>query len=368
MRKATIRLICILCACAMLTAASADSLSLSGTVTAAETWEVYAPIGGTVDRVEAEVGQTVGAGDVLLSFRTNKVYAEEGGVVTGIFGEPGDSAETVAGRYGAVLYLEEDSVYTVSASTESAYNSTETKFVHMGETVYLQGRSNASRSGEGVITAIEGTGYTVKVTSGTFIPGDSVDIFRNASYSNSQKVGRGTVARKNPTAVTAGGSIVSIAVKDGQRVEKGELLLETLEGSFDGFYMSGTQILAGQAGIIQSLNAEQGGSVQKNAVVAVICPEGSARVEAELPEDSLADVAVGDKVLIELETDESKTYEGTVTMISGVASAGQSGEVTYRMLVSFTPDSAVRYGMSVVINTLEADSGTEETVADEALE
>ena len=38
-------------------AASAETISLSGTVTARETWEVYAPIGGSVEEVCARVGQ-----------------------------------------------------------------------------------------------------------------------------------------------------------------------------------------------------------------------------------------------------------------------------------------------------------------------
>ena len=108
----------------LFSAALADTLTLNGTVTAGEAVPVYAPIGGTVGEILAEEGQKVGADDVLYAMKTEKVYAEEDGTVTGVFGQPGDSAETVAGRYGAVLYLEGNSVYSVSASTANAYNST----------------------------------------------------------------------------------------------------------------------------------------------------------------------------------------------------------------------------------------------------
>lgn len=339
--------------------AAADALTLTGTVTAGEAVPVYAPIGGTVGEVQAEEGQQVGAEDVLYSMKTTKVYAEEDGTVTGVFGQPGDSASTVAERYGAVLYLEGDSVYSVSASTANAYNSTEAKFVHVGETVYLVCRTSTARSGKGVITSISGTDYQIRVESGTFIPGDSVDVYRDAAHTNTQKVGRGTVARTAPTAVSASGSIVRIAVKDGDRVSRGDLLLETLDGTFDGLYMSGTEIAAGQAGVVGTLNVSRGGNVQKDSVAAVIYPVESMRVEASVPEDSRNLVREGGKVTIELETDESRTYEGVVRMVSSIAD-NKEGEATYRVLIDFIPDDAVTFGMSVVVTTADEEEAAEE--------
>ena len=97
-------------------AALADTISFEGTVAASQTCEVYAFIGGTVSSVEAEVGQQVAEGDVLATLNTTKVYATESGVVTGVFAE----------KYGAVMYIEGESVYSIAASTENAYNETET--------------------------------------------------------------------------------------------------------------------------------------------------------------------------------------------------------------------------------------------------
>ena len=307
-----------LCAAAVLLTgvALADTVTMNGTVAAANTYEVYAPIGGTVARVSAEAGQEVGENDVLVTLKTNKFYAEEDGVVTGVFGQPGDAADTVSARYGAVLYIEGTTAYEVSASTDSAYNDTETKYVHVGEKVYLECRSNKARHGEGIITGVEGTGYNVEITGGTFIPGDSVDIYRTLSRANNSKVGRGTVARRNPTAVKGSGSIVRVNVKDGDSVKRGDLLLETLDGTFDGYYMSGEDIVAGTDGIVESIKASQGSSLSKGGVVAVLYKRDSMRVEAEVPEDSLGDVTVGGTVTIELESDESKIYTGKISTFS----------------------------------------------------
>ena len=204
---------------------------------------------------------------------------------------------------------------------------------------------------------LAGTGYTVEIENGSFIPGDAVELYRDKGHSNSKHIGSGTAARQNPVAVTGTGSIVAIAVENGQAVKKGDLLLETLEGGFDSLVMTGTEIRSENAGVVAKINAEQGSAIAKDSVVAVLYTRDSMRVSAEVPEDSLDQIAAGDSVHIELAADESKTYDGVVRMISGVATeSATSGEVTYRALIDFTPDDAVRYGMSVVVETRDAQS------------
>ena len=351
--------------------ALAESITFTGTVSPSQTSEVYAPIGGTVEAVDAVAGQKVGADDVLVTLATTKVYAEEDGTVAGVFGQPGDSAETVAQKYGAVMYIEGESVYSIDASTDNAYNSTATKFVHTGEQVYLSCYSDGSHTGTGVITAIQGTSYTVKVLSGEFLIGETVNIYRGDSAVSSKRIGRGTLSRSNPTAVTGSGSIVSYAVSDGDAVSRGDLLFETLDGSFDGLYMSGAEIKAGVAGTVSRVNAEQGGNLQKGSVAAVIYPDSAMRIEAQVEESNLGSIAVGDPVSIELlwNQDEEVTYSGVISMISAIADESASAasmdsgdtSVTYTVYVDFTPDADTRYGMSAVVTTLENEPEIEET-------
>ncbi len=365
-------------------AALADTITFTGTVAASQTSEVYAPIGGTVQAVNVEAGQRVSAGDALVSLSTTKVYAEEAGTVTGVFGQPGDSAETVAQKYGAVMYIEGESVYSIAASTDNAYNSTATKFVHVGERVYLECYSDGKHTGEGVITAIEGTDYTVKVLSGEFLIGETVNVYRGDSAVSTQRIGRGTLNRVSPTAVSGSGSIVSIAVSDGDAVERGDLLFETLDGSFDGLYMSGSDIAADVDGTVSEVSAQQGGAVQKNGVVAVLYPDSAMRVEAQVEEANLASIRVGDPVSIELvwNQDEGVTYDGVITMISAIAdsASASSGEamgvdtgdsddsVTYTVYIDFTPDENTRYGMSAVVTTLDGEAEVEEEAEEEPAE
>ncbi|MBR6164650.1 MAG: HlyD family efflux transporter periplasmic adaptor subunit [Clostridia bacterium] len=352
----------MLCGVLLITGACADSITLSGTVIPAESIQVCAPIGGTVGAVLVEAGQKVQAKDLLYTMRTTKIYAEEDGTVTGVFGQPGGSADTVTNRYGAVLYLEGKNAFTVSASTDNAYATIETKFVHAGETVWLQCRSNADRKGKGIITKIDGNSYEIEVTEGNFIHKDSVEIYRDEAHTATLKIGRGTASRTTPTAVTPTGAIVQIAVKDGDEVKRGDLLLETLDDNFEGYVMSGTEITAGQAGVVGSISVQTGDSVQKDSVAAVIYPVDKMRVEATVPEEYSSQIQEGDSVTVELETDENRTFQGTVVLISSVAEEGAE-EVCYRIVAEFTPDEAVRFGMSASITAGEEPEP--ETEADE---
>ena len=374
--KSTRKSLAILAALALLLspAALADSITFTGTVTASETYEVYAPIGGKVQAVAGDVGDHVDADTVLVELSTTKVYAEEDGTVTGVFGQPGDSAETISGLYGAVVSIEGGSVYSIAASTTNAYNTTATKFVHVGENVYLSCYSDGSHTGTGVITAIEGTSYTVRVTSGQFLVGETVNVYRGDSAVSTKRIGRGTLNRTSPTAVTGSGSIVSIAVQPGDSVQRGDLLFETLDGDFDGLYMSGSAITAGISGTISQLNATQGSAVQKDDVVAVLYPDGAMRIEASVEEANLSSIHVGDPVSVELiwNQDEEVAYPGTITGISAIADSteAQGGEtesaVTYTVYIGFTPDENTRYGMSAVVTTQDGEAGetTPEEVTD----
>ena len=337
-------------------AAGAETLSLNGTVEAGVEVPVYAPIGGTVAEVSVEAGMRVDEGATLYTYRTEKTYAAEDGTVTGVFAREGDDAEKVTETYGADLYIEGNTQYTVSASTSKAYSSVETTFVHAGETVYLLCRTDAKRYGTGIVTSVSGSDYTVLVTEGGFITGDSVSVFRDEAHSEKQRVGRGTVSRVSPTAVTAEGAVVSVAVKDGDTVKRGDLLLETLSGTFDAYEMSGTAVTAAEAGVITSVSADAGATVTKGDVIAKIAPISGMRVEATLSADDRKNLKAGDSVIIELEADESKTYEGTVRYITELPEE-DTEEVTYKAIIDFTPDGNVFFGMPVVV-TSEAKSDT----------
>ena len=156
--KKSIRRVALLTAALMALsgAAALAELSFAGHVVAETTDTVNAPFGGLVDSVDVRAGDTVGIGDPVATLETTKVYATADGVVGGVFAEPGDDTEGIVERYGAVVYIEPTNRYTVSATTEKAYNSSETKYVHIGERVYLSCTKDGTHTGTAVVTSIMG--------------------------------------------------------------------------------------------------------------------------------------------------------------------------------------------------------------------
>lgn len=329
--------------------AAAESLTLDGKVTAAYTQEVYAASTAIVQSVNITVGQVVSAGDAIGVLRTTKVYAEDYGTVTAVFGEAGDLAETLTERWGAALYMETDILYTVSATTEKAYGAAENTLLHVGETVYLCSRTDRTRTGTGLITAVAGNAYTVHVTDGSFLVGETAEIFRASAMTNASCLGRGTVERNAPLAITASGRIVEMAVQPGDTVRKGDLLLETLEGSG-----ASSLILADSTGVVAQVNLIQGETIAENAVTCVIWPMAAMQIEATIPETELGNLAVGEQVELTFDwnADSGDTLLGTVERISAIADP-DSTAASYVAIIRFKPDASIRYGMHVTISTIE---------------
>ena len=221
-------------------------------------------------------------------------------------------------------------------------------------------RNRNTYKGTGVITAVDGSSYTVLVTSGDFYVGDSMDILRDEDYGQTSRIGRGNIERISPTAVTGTGSIVSYTVKAGETVKRGQLLFETVEGSFDGLEMTGTEIRAGTDGVLASLKAEKGASVAKDSLLAEIYPKNAVRVVANVPEADLKELSVGQKVKVELDwnQDQGVSYDGIVEMISALGTVGEES-TTYPVYVKFTPDEDTRYSMTAMVSTLEKEAAPE---------
>ena len=365
MKKTLVALVLALCLTAGI--ACADAISLSGKVETGDTVQVYSPAGGTVEKVYVRAGETVTADTVIAEIRTNKVYASQDGTVTAVYGQTGDNAENVAAAYGAVMFLEGETVYTLTTSTSKGYAAIENYLVHSGEQVFLVSRNHTLNKGTGVITSVAAAEYTVLVTEGSFYVGDSIDVYRGDAIVTANRIGRGNIARVAPEAVTGTGYIVSYAVKPGDSVKRGQLLFETVDGISGGPETAVTKILAGTDGTVSELTLEEGAAVTAGGSVAQIYPKDAMTVTAQLPEADLGGIAVGQKVRVELDwnQDSGAVYEGTVEMISaiGTETALEDATVTYyTVYISFTPDADTRYGMTAVVSTEEEDEPREEAL------
>ena len=357
---------------AMFVSAGASAeLALDGSVVSGGAQSVRAPFGGVVEDVRLRPGDLIGVGDPVAYIVTTKVYAPQDGVVGSVCALEGDSAEGVIKRYGAVLYIEPVNRYTVQASTEKAYNSSSTKYVHIGEKLYLSCTQDGSHRGTARVTKLETadeagiTKYTLEVTGGDFYVGETVGAFRSADYASESRVGRGVVAQAEAIAVEGAGSILKLHVAPGDTVERGQLLFETVEGTLDGLYAGESTIPSDLSGIVASVDVQNGASVTKDANLITVYPFAQLQVEAQVNVLDLGAIHEGDAVEIEfdLDPDSLRRYEGVVDSISYLSS-GEGSQKYYSAYISFAADEHVRLGMPAIVYLKDGAEDEAETVTE----
>lgn len=342
---------------------------------------VLAAIGGTVAAVPALAGDVISEGDALAELSTTKVYAAAAGTVTGVFCAPGDCVSDVTDRYDALLYIEPDSKYSLTASTDNSYNASDNKYIHVGETLYLA-CFDGTHTGKGFVTKVDGTSFTIEVTSGSFYMGETVSAYRSSGRSSRSRVGRGSIARIANIAVTGGSSssgsgensgssgnnnsktsVAALHVADGDHVEAGDLLLETLTGEYDARYCTGSTLTSDKTGILAELNVSVGSSVSKGGVIATVYPVNKLQLEVDVNEADLAQLNVGDAVQISFnwneDADNAARYTGTVarvlySAVSASADAESSDSAAYAVYIDFDADATIRLGMTATVRPVRS--------------
>ncbi|MDD3334379.1 MAG: HlyD family efflux transporter periplasmic adaptor subunit [Eubacteriales bacterium] len=325
--------------------------TFEGTVVAGSSVSVSAPFGGTVSSFGLREGSVVHQGDVIADIATTKIYASSAGTVTGVFAQPGDALEDVATRYGAAMYITPESRYQITADIQYAYNQMENKYVNIGESVYISCTTDSGKhTAQGMVTAVDGTSFTVETTSGELMVDETVRIYRSADLSAKSRIGGGDVTRIGDIAVTGSGSLLYLHVKEGETVERGQLLMETVTGSLDGLYASGSQVLSDVDGIVATANVQAGSTVNKGEALITVYPQDSLLMEISISEYELGNVAQGDAVTFTLNYQEGNvtTYHGVVDMISYLSDE-DSGEIHYKGYVSFDATDEVRIGMTAAV-------------------
>lgn len=359
--KRIARICAALCAALLPLAASAETV-FYGQVTARDIQVISAPYGALVEDVRVCVGDVIHIGDPIATLETTKVYSQVEGTVSGVFANEGDSAEGVQERYGALVYIEPIHRFTLDCSTDKAYNSSENRYLHIGETVYLSCTKDGSHEGTGVVTAIDAeddSKYTVEVTGGAFYMGETVNVYRDSAYDTKSRIGRGTVGRTPTVAVTGEGSVLRIHVRAGDVVERGELLAETVKGTLDGLFAPDKQVVSPLNGVVASVDASNGTAVEKNGKLVTVYPADSLQIEMRITEEDLDDVYVGRPAKVEFNwsNQNKKRLDGSVSAISFInyASAEDDGtnsqSAQYLAYVDLPADESetVRLGMTVAV-------------------
>lgn len=343
------KIICLLTAAlllAVLPAAWAEGVTLEGTVCTGRTVSIVAPYAGMVGDFTTKAGDEVAAGEALFAISTQKVYAEADGTVTGLFAQPGDSAQTVQARYGALCYIEDDVQYKAVCTNAGADGDIEDKVVHAGERVYLKSTQNTSRKGEGTITAVSAEGFTVEISRMNDLNlNEPVKVYRDSDYDSDSCIGSGKTAAVPATAVNATGSVLRVCVSDGQHVRRGDLLFEIVPDALNGLRGGDGTVTMPEDGVLLSVSAQSGVQTAKDAVLATYCPAGAVEIVCSVDEDDLSALRVGARVSVTLDALPDQTLEGTLETIAHAMNAEDGYDVT----VSLRDTENIRIGMSATV-------------------
>lgn len=328
MKKQTALLILLALTVGMLTGASAAKLDrseyviASGTVAAAAFENVTAPFSGTLLPFDWEAGDRVSDGETLFRTRTLTLRAPAAGTVTAVFAGEGENAEGAMSRFGALAAIEHEYSYLINASAGSAYNKSKNRELHIGETLYFRSTAEGREEGSGTVISVTGENYTVEIRDGSFNTRETLSLYRTDDYAAADKVGSGTVIRRDPLTVTGGGRILKVYVKPGDTVVADEPMFEMM--SADAEPESGDGIASPCDGVLTAVAVQPGQQVWKGALLCRISRTDRLEVVAELDEMDLGKIQIGSVCPVVLDMDEDTVMQGRVTEISALGFARQN--------------------------------------------
>ena len=341
------------------TALAETELSYEGEVVAGETVPIAAPFGGRMGKVPLKAGDPVLEGDTVGVIQTTLNYAPVEGTIAGVYAAEGDATEGIIERYKAVMYIEPTHKYTIEANSEKAYNSSENYFLHRGERVYLTCITDGTHTGTGIITDVTDSGYTVEVTGGEFYLEEKVYVYRSEDRAKESRLGKGKVKTTTPVEVKGSGCVLKMHVKNGDFVERGELLFETVEGVLDGYYAPDNNVRSPVTGVVSEVAKAAGDTVAKGETLMKVVPSKSFLVQFDVPEGDLFSLKEGETVTMELRWDNTaeRIYKGKIVSIARMSEAQKSeteksDKKVYKAYASFEADENIRLGMTMLINYL----------------
>lgn len=345
----TVALLTPLCALAEdVETAAVSNVTANAVAESENVYKITAPYSGVLLPFDLESGDPVSKGDTLFALDTVKVYAPVDGTVQAVFAETGDLCEDVTALYGMIACIERTLPQVAQASTSAAYNDEENRLIHVGETVYFYQTSDKDNEGEGRVTAVNGSDYTVELTAGDFENGDSIKIYRDEKMGTKSCIGSGTIERAADVAVNGTGRVLSCAVQPGQTVRKGQLLFE-LSGQDAEADVTGAAITADHDGTVElAAGAASGQQVYKGQLLASIHDLSAMNVVAEVDEIDLERVHVGDTLTVVFDCYPQEEVSGTVQSISLIGNAKQNATY-YDVTLSISASWQVLPGMNATV-------------------
>ena len=289
----------------------------NGNVRAKETIDLFAPIGGQLNPFDWSVGDTVEAGDTLISVRPIEVRAAFDGIVRSLNAQVGDVAADVIAQYGALCYIERNNVHRINATTATGFNDPENRAVRMGETLRVHNaKAGDPKESAGSVIWVSGDAYTIEIPADIFKVEDEVRVYRGrVGYSNADRMGKGFVERPQPVAVLSDGVIAAVNATEGKRVSRGDVLfcIDSISARHD---TPANPEIAAVAGMIEKLLVQPGQQVQKGQLLLSIQPLTQLELEIDVDELDIPALKLDQAVEVRVDALPKQVYEATIEKVS----------------------------------------------------
>lgn len=320
---------------------AASSICINASVIAPHTSAVTAPFSGTLLPFTLRAGDRIASGESLFELDTLKVYAPQTGRLAAVFAAAGDDASAVLSHYGALALIEPEHPLFVAASTASAYDDEETRYLHAGETLYLK---CGSEKGTGRVLSVQDGGYTVEILSGNFDLNDTVRCYRESGHDSDSCTGSGKVRRFTDAAVAGSGRILRAHRQPGDYVRAGDLLFELIDPASTPD--TDTCLISSPAdGAVCALYTASGAQVYKGQLLCEITDLARLELSCEVDEIYLSRMRLGDVIAFELDAFPGEQLQGTVTEIRPLGEKRQNASY-FDVRVSLPERQGVLPGMN----------------------
>lgn len=329
-------LICVSFPCAL-------SEEFSGRTVFLKKRTVYADFDGTIENMHLTAGAYVQSGDRAFTLKTERIYAQLDATVRGL------SAEENAALSQEAFVLEPKEKYKLLASVSYAYDLSENKRVHAGETVYVSCVKDATHLAIGYIASVDGDEFTIYTTHGALYAGEAVNVFRAPELGYLNRIGRATVYAAENVSVQAQGTAVHLYVREGDRVEKGEALMEYLPGE----NAPVTPVVsAEESGIVTEIFVKEGDTVSPGDKLYEYAAHEDIGILLEMSQADMPLIVLGARAEAVFSFDPEETaHDACVTAITNLESADGG---MYRVLLSLnTRVPGLREGLSVRVSNVK---------------
>jgi HlyD family secretion protein len=364
----------------------------SGNLAAANTMTVYSGASGRVAEVFAEVGDAVGAGDVVISLSsddieseiatleselfdqqvalsavrdsgtTSSIYAPATGRVKRLKAAKGDDVEAVMKQNGYLCVISRDGKMKVEFEPASA--------VSVGDyvTVWIDGAGVSGRVGQ--VTGLQGK---VAVT----IDDDSYDVDKEVSITTPQgdKLGTGALEVNMPIPVTAiGGTVSTVYYAENEKITSGNRIFyltgRTPSADLKKAYLSYQEarvalekaqkqrdslvLRAPFDGVVTELSAAVGAPLSENAAAFALQSSAEFKLVATVDELDIVGVQVGQRAAVTFDAYPDKRYDATVKRISGMGTVS-GGVATYEVTLALDHSEGLLAGLTASADIAVAD-------------